>query len=75
MIRMRPAGTTWFYGILFLMTVFQIIMYIRFNLYHDVQVQGKYLLPAFFPVLILFSAALVEIGDGMADRVRDRPVH
>jgi 4-amino-4-deoxy-L-arabinose transferase-like glycosyltransferase len=67
----EAGGTTWFYCTLFLMTVFQIIMYIRFNLYHDVQVQGKYLLPAFFPVLILFSAALVEFGDGIAGRVRN----
>ncbi len=67
----EAGGTTWFYGVLFLMTVFQIVMYIQFNLYHDVQVQGKYLLPAFFPVLILFSAALAEAGQGMAGRIRD----
>ena len=42
-------------------------MYIRFNLYHDVQIQGKYLLPVFLPVLILFSAAintLARLTDG-----------
>ena len=60
-------GITYFYFILFLMVVFQISMYIRFNIYHDVQVQGKYLLPVFLPVLVLFSAAVnafVELTDG-----------
>jgi len=65
------GGTTWFYSLLFLMAIFQIVMYIRFNLYNDVQVQGKYLLPAYFPVLILFSAAVIEIGNGIAASIRD----
>lgn len=63
--------TTWLYGVFFLMVIFQIIMYIQFNLYHDIQVQGKYMLPVFLPVLVLFSAAVVAVGDGVADRIRD----
>ena len=60
-------GITYFYFILFVMVVFQICMYIRFNFYHDVQIQGKYLLPVFLPVLVLFSAAvntLAKFTDG-----------
>ena len=60
-------GITYFYFILFLMVIFQICMYIRFNIFHDVQIQGKYLLPVFLPVLVLFSAAinvLAKLTDG-----------
>ncbi|MDJ0955813.1 MAG: hypothetical protein QNI91_03090 [Arenicellales bacterium] len=60
-------GINYFYFILFLMVLFQIYMYVRFNIYHDVQIQGKYLLPVFLPILVLFSAAVAtfaKLGDG-----------
>ena len=66
----EARGMTWFFSLLFLMVTFQIIMYIRFNLYHDVQVQGKYLLPAFLPVLILFSASVMVIRNKVAGLIR-----
>ena len=60
-------GSTYFYFILLLMVIFQIYMYVRFNISHDVQIQGKYLLPVFLPVLVLFCAAvdaLARLIDG-----------
>lgn len=66
----EPAAAGWFYWILFLMVLFQLAMYVRFNLYHDVQVQGKYLLPVLAPLLTLFSAALAVTVDFAGDRSR-----
>lgn len=68
--RSEAASVTFLYLILLLMILFQVVMYVRFNLYHDVQVQGKYILPALFPVLILFAAALKALNDRVAERVR-----
>ena len=66
----EPAGATWFYSILFLMVVFQVVMYVRFNLYHDVQVQGKYLLPALAPLLTLCAGAVVAAARFPEGRVK-----
>ncbi len=38
--------------------LFQLFMYTRFNLYQDIQVQGKYLLPTLPAILILFISGL-----------------
>ncbi len=54
----EPDGATFFYLVLFFMLLIQIVMYVRFNLYHDVQIQGKYLLPVLLPMLVLSMAAL-----------------
>lgn len=58
----EPEGSTYFYCILLAMVVLQVFMYVRFNLYHDIQVQGKYMLPVFLPVLVLASASLVGLS-------------
>ena len=44
---------------------FQIFMYIRFNVEHDVQIQGKYLIPVFLPVWILFFASVRALKSGI----------
>ncbi len=41
--------------------VFQVYMYLWANIYNDIQLQGKYLLPVFLPVLILFLSALQSV--------------
>jgi len=66
----EPAGAGWFYGVLLLMVVFQVFMYVRFNLYHDVQVQGKYLLPVLGPMLTLSFAAVIAATGFLGAHVR-----
>jgi 4-amino-4-deoxy-L-arabinose transferase-like glycosyltransferase len=41
----------------------QLAMYVHFNLNHDIQVQGKYLLPVLLPVLILFFGLVDSIAE------------
>ncbi len=66
----EPVGMSWLCWILFLMVVFQVVMYVRFNLYHDVQVQGKYLLPVLAPLLTLFTAAVIATADFLSARIK-----
>ncbi len=42
--------------------VFQVLAYTYRNVYHDIQVQGKYLLPIILPLLVLFLAATRVMG-------------
>ncbi len=44
----------WLELVLIAAILFQGLMYVRFNLNYDIQVQGKYLLPVALPVLVLF---------------------
>ncbi|MEE3288841.1 MAG: hypothetical protein VX249_11595 [Pseudomonadota bacterium] len=46
-----------FETLLFVAIVFQIFVYTWRNVYQDIQIQGKYILPIILPVLILFLAA------------------
>lgn len=47
-----------FEAILFFAILFQIFMFIWRNVYQDIQIQGKYILPVFLAVLILFLSAI-----------------
>ncbi|MFV1977157.1 MAG: DUF2142 domain-containing protein, partial [Candidatus Scalindua sp.] len=50
-----------FESLLALIIVFQIIMYTWTNIYNDIQVQGKYILPIFLAILILFFSGIIRI--------------
>lgn len=50
-----------FVSFLFAIITFQIFMYVRFNIYHDIQLQGKYVLPVVLPLVILFFCAVKSI--------------
>jgi len=52
-----------FEAILFFAIVFQIFMFIWRNVYQDIQIQGKYMLPVFLAVLILFLSAIRNVVD------------
>jgi len=43
-----------FFGLLFSAVIFQFFMYSQYNLNREIQIQGKYLLPVLFGVLLLF---------------------
>ena len=47
-----------FESILFFTVLFQIFMFVWRNVYQDIQIQGKYMLPVFLAVLLLFLSAL-----------------
>ena len=50
--------------------VFQVLAYTYRNVYHDIQVQGKYLLPIILPLLVLFLAATRVMGHTFATWLR-----
>jgi hypothetical protein len=43
-----------FTGFMLAIIAFQAFMYVRFNLVHDIQIQGKYMLPVMSAVMLLF---------------------
>ena len=47
-----------FESLLLLMILFQILMYTWTNIYNDIQIQGKYIIPVFLAILILFFSGL-----------------
>lgn len=51
----------WIETILLCAIVFQIYMYVRFNVKHDIQIQGKYLIPVILPVLVLFFSSIQSL--------------
>lgn len=51
----------WVETLLLCAIVFQIYMYVRFNLKHDIQIQGKYLIPVMLPVLVLFFSSFQSL--------------
>ena len=46
--------------------IFQIIMYTWTNIYNDIQIQGKYLIPVFLAVLTLFFSATLQLSSATA---------
>lgn len=55
-----------FESLLVLMIIFQIIMYTWTNIYNDIQIQGKYILPIFLAILILFFSGTNRISNLVA---------
>ncbi|MGH1543122.1 MAG: hypothetical protein ACRBHB_22080 [Arenicella sp.] len=51
----------WFEVILYIAIGLQVMAYVWTNLYNDVQIQGKYILPAFLPMLILSLSFYVKL--------------
>ena len=51
-----------FESLLILIILFQIFMYMWTNIHNDIQVQGKYLMPVFLAVLILFFSGLKSLS-------------
>lgn len=43
-----------FETLLFMMIIFQIFMYVWTNIHNDIQIQGKYIIPVFLAILLLF---------------------
>ncbi len=50
-----------FESLLALIIIFQIIMYTWTNIYNDIQIQGKYILPVFLTILILFFSGILRV--------------
>ena len=46
--------------------VFQILMYTWTNIHNDIQIQGKYLIPVFLAVLVLFFSATLQLSSATA---------
>jgi hypothetical protein len=44
--------------VMLVMIVFQVYMYVRFNILHDIQLQGKYMLPVMSSILLLFASSM-----------------
>ena len=44
--------------------VFQVVMYTWTNIYNDIQIQGKYILPVFLAILLVSFSALAWLGRG-----------
>ena len=62
-IRGRPGGDAEtkqlaFESLLFMMFCFQMFMYTWTNINNDIQIQGKYIIPVFLPVLLLFFSGI-----------------
>ena len=51
-----------FETLLFVLICFQVFMFTWTNVYNDVQIQGRYLIPVLLPMLILFCASLMALG-------------
>jgi len=61
--------------LLLVMIAFQFFMYVRFNVHHDIQVQGKYLLPVILPAWLLFFSAVETLRRGLVAKLpAARPV-
>jgi 4-amino-4-deoxy-L-arabinose transferase-like glycosyltransferase len=50
-----------FEALLFGMIIFQIFMYTWANINNDIQIQGKYIIPIFLAILVLFFSALASL--------------
>jgi hypothetical protein len=59
---------TGFETILLAIITFQLFMYVWTNIHNDIQVQGKYIIPVFLAVLLLFFSGLLRLA-GLAGRV------
>ena len=64
-----PRSDIGFSIILLTMIAFQVFMYVRFNFLHDVQMQGKYILPVMSAIMVLFFSS-VNILDRISVEVR-----
>ncbi|MED5534454.1 MAG: hypothetical protein VX690_02010 [Pseudomonadota bacterium] len=49
--------------------IFQVLVYSWRNVYEDIQVQGKYILPAMFPMLILFMSGTRAVAHSIQDKI------
>ena len=54
-----------FESLLFVMIVFQILMYTWTNIHNDIQIQGKYIIPIFLAILVLFFSGLGRLAAAM----------
>ncbi len=52
-----------FQALLFFMLAFQFFMYMLVNEYNDIQLQGKYLMPVWLPLVILFLSGATRVVD------------
>ena len=56
-----------FESLLLLMIIFQIIMYTWTNIQNDIQIQGKYIIPIFLAILVLFFSGLTRLPGVLAN--------
>jgi len=59
-----------FESLLLLMIVFQITMYTWTNINNDIQIQGKYIIPVFLPILLLFFSGIYRLPELSAISIR-----
>lgn len=57
----RRTRQLFFESLLILSIFFQIAMYTWTNIHNDIQIQGKYIIPIFLAILILFFSAIVRL--------------
>ncbi|RTZ61399.1 MAG: hypothetical protein DSZ33_01085 [Gammaproteobacteria bacterium] len=58
-----------FQALLFFMLAFQFFMYMVVNEYNDIQLQGKYLIPVWLPLVILFLAGATNISEFVVNKM------
>lgn len=60
---------TW---VLLAIVMFQLFMYVYHNVYNDIQIQGKYILPVILPLLIFALSGLKLMLDGLSEIIHKK---